>query len=935
MKKISITFFVITLVVITIALLVTPSVITRTFQERLNRSFVGELSLDSLSGVEFHVLDGFTLDHLQLSLAEDTSNSSLLLKNVSLGISSNSMFRVNEPIILSYISVDTIRITSNNVEGETIVLSDILENSVENLSFSDDFIVSSDEFVWSGPNGVLLLDNAELRRKGGHNYTFSFHDAQYGNTFVSNYLEVNVFGARNSVLGSNELLEPIQLDSLFMIDSSVAFIDPILDQLRNGIDSTAFIMDEAVTVINSISEMILTQVEFDSLSLEKSLSTIRNSDSTLTESSHLEMEWLRDAAGDSITLSIPKIRNMKWPRVDSLFASVRVEKGATQSAAVAFQCDDISVSSLLSFEERKDSGALFISLINNRKSCLYSTALPITFDTLHLSLNGILRNSNDWEIEMAGSIGKASLYDHFPDSIMQFEHINIDTAENCQLTVTPNSIKLISDHITGALDTINFSADMLIVDSEKSSVDGENIYIHQYSGVEIDTIGTISSVKVAEDSSGNLAVSIDSISIHNGTEYSDLHYRDLNPAVAQLWKWKNTVPLLDSLSELQCGYVKFADSSNTILIMDSLTINFGSEIDVVSSAISIPSVGFVSNLSSVIAIDTNGFTVNSIECGALQLVTDSVVTLDSISSIMDDIAYVRNVMIGESFNFRGDLELPSAGIAIKNVELSTHREAHAISFNLFTEKISTDSLSDATTISASGKLYDRFVQLDSSRGTWNRITAQASGKIYLEPNLSCSLRARARNLKLSTIASDILSGHGTVTGYGAGSLNFTGNLRNIDSWEGSGTFLLRNVRIHGLSVQDDGLIDEHATPFKDFRMEEVVCSDFDLFRDQRLHLNNVRGTGESLNIIGWGNLSRSGYFYFEMNGKVHPSTMSKLPRLTRLALNEHSSRNEGEFKAKLFGSPDDQQLVIAKGIGGNVIRSQFRAMGASIKNFFN
>ncbi len=936
MKKISITFFVVTIIIIALALLVTPRIITKTFHERLSTSFVGDLSLDSLEGVNFNIFKGFTVEYIEISVADDTSNSSLILKDISLGVASNSMLRPNAPTVLSYISVDTIDVRSSNIQNKLeYKLEDILSNSIISIKFGDDFILSCDQFIWSGQHNDLHLENVELRRKRSDNYKFSFHEAQYGNSFVSNYLEIKLFGVVGDNNANNLLFNPVEFDSLFVTDSTFSFIEPIFSQFRNRIDSTSTIVNSSIVKVNKLAELILSQVEFDSLSLEKSLSTIKNSDSTLTESSHLNLEWFRDDFGDSITLSIPKVRNSKWPRIDTLFTAVRVTDGNLGTAVVAFQCDDISVASSLSFEERSDSGSLFISMINNRNSYIYETPLPFKFDTLQISADGVMRKSKEWEIDIAGSVGEASLYDYFPDSITQFANINIDTAQNCRMTVTPKTIRFNVDYLAGAFDTTTFSGDSLFIDSENNSVEGENIFVFQSNGESNDTLGSISSLTIREDSVGKINIVLDTVLLRSTQQYPKLAMDEVKSKIDELWNRKNKLSFLDSLSDLSCIYFNFKDTLGSRLTIDSLSIELGDELDLMSSKISIPSVGSISDLTSLIEFESSGLTIQSVDCGTIQLITDSTLTVDSISSIMKDVKYFRDEIISSNFSFRGDFELPIVGVYAKNIECSSTRELGKSRFEIFSESISHDEYGKATTISASGVLSDNAILLDSSRGTWDRITTRASGKINLEPNLSSTLRTSARNLKLSVIASDILSGHGTVTGYGSGRLQFSGNLLDPNSWTGRGSFLLRNVRIRGLSVQEGDLINEHAAPFKDFRMSEIVCSRFDLSRNQRLHLNDVRGSGESVDIWGWGNLSRSGYFYFEMDGKVHSATMVELPRLTRLALNERSSKDEGEFEVKLFGSPDDQRLITSKGIGGNVIRSQFRAMGASIRNIFN
>lgn len=212
----------------------------------------------------------------------------------------------------------------------------------------------------------------------------------------------------------------------------------------------------------------------------------------------------------------------------------------------------------------------------------------------------------------------------------------------------------------------------------------------------------------------------------------------------------------------------------------------------------------------------------------------------------------------------------------------------------------------------------------------------ASGYIMPVNLVPCSLDVKVENFKLSNIQKHYFKKTNAIIRGGAyANLTLKGNLFDRNSWVAKrASITLLNASVENLPLQKGKKITKYAPTFKKLKFSKIVINPVDLKKSGQFHIKYLEAKSAKLNFTGWGNLDFKGRFYFEMKGRVHKASADKLPRLTRMALNEASRTEYGKFYAKLYGDTKKQYLVPERGIAGKVIRSQFRKIGAGFRNLF-
>ncbi|MGM0443351.1 MAG: hypothetical protein ACQEQV_04105 [Fibrobacterota bacterium] len=243
-------------------------------------------------------------------------------------------------------------------------------------------------------------------------------------------------------------------------------------------------------------------------------------------------------------------------------------------------------------------------------------------------------------------------------------------------------------------------------------------------------------------------------------------------------------------------------------------------------------------------------------------------------------------------------------------------------------------------IAGTAAFPDDYRRLDLT--AWKMVTEDNtrffldSGTIGLTQKGAADLHVKVQNFKLSRMEEHFFADSDALIRGGAYlRAHIKGDIADPMSFTGKRLSLtLLNLRVENLPLQKTEKIRKFAPTFGKIRFSKIVMNPVDLHTGGRLHLKYAKGISPKLSFEGWGNLDYRGRFYFEMRGRVKPKHADRLPRLTRLALNEGHQSEYGAFFAKFFGTMKKQRFVPERGIAGRVVKSEFRRIGAAFREIF-
>lgn len=937
-KHISLLIF----LVFTIALVVTvfiPRVAEELFENRLSDSFDGGMTIDSITGADFSYFNGFSVDYIRLNIKSGNGSFSAILNDVGLGVNAFSINNRSHPVVLQSLSAEKITVERKGKERSDQRNSGVqmLRNSLQGILFTDNFSLDCSNLYWLNANDTIHFSSFHFKRLSKNDFSISVSESMVKNKLKSGFVQLDVFnikdGERDSVL-----VAPLNFSSVLPRSKEITEKTKAVDTLIASIKPSDFEsrVESGTEILNDLYERVSSLCTFDSLHLQNSLSTIKRDSSTLVELTWWSLFWQKDPNGDSLHITLPRIRDQKYGNIDSLETFFRIKNGAIPFAQL--QLDRGSYRSKIRCElpERLDSGRVDLHVRRNGvTSILQNGKTPFKMDLLRASLHGNWQKMGAWDFFISGQFRDISLEKiQAGERYITSNEIVLDTVKLKSLKVSSNDLKLNFSRIVGAIDTLNFSSSGVTYNWTNEELRLKKMILPS---LVVDTHSIKASISdVTLTNHDDLYhINLDSLLLTTNQSRSDfVKTKSEKMARSVLSKLKST-PYYPKIKTLNCNEIKLRGINEELSSVSNLGVIAGDTLQITSSHIGVAGVG-VAKKVDINVLERNGImALCAGKIGKLYFGGDRSGLIDTLPQSVTSILKKHRSFMSRSCSVDiAHLTIPGVITRGRSVSIKSSEWGKSLRVSLSAKSVNLPKQGVVKNIRADGILSRHKVFLDSAAAVHKGVKGKIQGWLRFSPDYPCSLKVKAVNVKLSKVAHKLLRGHGTVTGAGALSLTFKGDLIDPLSWHGKGAFTLRNVNIKNLSVQNGEMIDKYAAPFKKIKLSKVRCNPFTLSRGMQAHLKHVTGSGELLNFTGWGSLNRKGYFYFEMDGKVHGTTMEELPKLTRMALNENSKDEEGSFKVKLFGSPDNQQLVPERGLSGKVIRSQFRKIGASFRKIF-
>lgn len=918
-----------------------PTFIEDRFKERLAECFVHGLSIDAAEGVNFSYWKGFSVERLVVHVKSEVGGYSAELKGVELGVAARSFLHSAEMITLNDISLKKLTIRSR-FEKDNGRLRGIgmVKKSLIGVDFSERFALLCDTVSWGDSLETTAISEVSLKRIGERDFELACHGVKHRGHLKSGYVEIEVFNLRE---GSNDTLG-IQIPELSSLLPRTGKIEALTASLESQLkcfegESVDLLADTLLTAVKKSYSNLFSVLEFDSVSVHNSLMSIRNSDEKLSELVWWSCVWKRDSL-NQISLKMPSVRDQKYGAVDSLVVEMLFDNELVLMNRISFQKNMHRIVFDSKTPECSDSGRIDLRIFKQgKRTLLHGSVLPFEFNALKLSLDGKWTKSGAWDLFLTGGIRNCVLDNFLPrSSFLRGQGVVIDSVFIRSLKMNSHDINISLGGFKGVLDTI--------------PVEGEKVQFH-LNGQKALFEKLKTELPVFKNEQNSIVV--------NGLKFeweADSTYLSAQDIQAFT---RHTKESFIALKQLEWIRLLSERLSNTLpeLSQDKQTIHVNSLVlNGVNDELASISNLQVKRLKDSVDIEYRHFGMAGLgigKQGVLSLdISQKTPQISSVkmkqfhfggdrSGIFDTIPGAVSVFVREYRDFLdtdcsvnlGYLSVPGVLTHGRGIRLDLRKRARSFKYDVSSKNMVLKDIGRIVNTKSSGMIHSDRVEIDSILVHHKGMKAYGAGWVKLKKGYPCALEVKASNIKLSKISQKLLKHNGLVTGAGAGALSFKGALLNPDSWKGEGSFTLTNVRVRNLSMQQGELIDKYAAPFKDISFSKIRCNPFDLNTGLKAHMKHVYGNGGLLNFKGWGNLTQSGYFYFEMSGKVHGTTMEQLPKLTRLALNERSRKDEGSFRIKMAGTPESQQIIPEKGLGGKVVRSYFRNIGASFQKFFN
>lgn len=937
-KHISLLLF----VIFTIALVVTvfvPRVAEELFENRLSESFEGGMTIDSITGADFSYFNGFSVDYIRLNIKSGNGAFSAVLKDVSLGVDAFSISNRSNPVVLRSLSADTITVDREEIGGNSGRNSgvEMLRSSLQGISFTNNFSLECSNLYWSAASDSLSFSSFLFKRSSKSDFSISINEALVGNRVKSGFVQLDVFNVRDGESDSL-LIAPVDFTSLFprsgAVQEKTKAVDTLIAELKPSDFESR--VESGVGAVNKLYKRVSSLCSFDSLRVENSLSTIRRDSATLVELTWWSLFWKKDENGDSLEVALPRIRDQKYGNLDSLEASFRIKNGALPFVELLFDRGSYRSKIRCELPGSLDSGRVDLYVRRNGVSSIFQSGkAPVEVDLLRASLHGNWRKMNGWDLFVSGSFRDVSLEKlQAQEQYITSNEIVLDTVKLKSFKVSSGDLRLNLSRVVGAIDTLPFSSSGVTYNWAKEELRLKKL---ELPSLVVDTFTSAASLSgvVLQSRDSSYSVAVDTVLLKIKQTRSGFIHTKSEKVARSLWKKIKSTPYYSKIKVLNCGEMKLLGVKEELSSASRLAVYVGDTMRVKSSHVGVAGFGVAKNID-ITARERKGIpTLCGGSIGKLYLGGDRSGVVDTLPQAISSLLQKHRVFMNHTCSLDiGHLTIPGVVTRGRSVSLRSTEWGKSLRLSLRAKSMNIPERGAVKNVYADGILSRHRVFIDSAAALHQGVYGSAQGWLRFSPEYPCSLKVKAVNVKLSKVAKNLLQGHGTVTGAGAVSMTFTGDLKDPLSWHGKGAFTLRNVNIKNLSVQNGEMIDKYAAPFKKIKLSKVRCNSFELSKGMKAHLKHVTGNGDLLDFTGWGSLNRKGYFYFEMDGKVHESTMGELPKLTRMALNENSRDEEGSFKVKLFGSPDNQQLVPERGLSGKVIRSQFRNIGASFRKIF-
>lgn len=936
-KHISLLLFVIFTAVLVVTVFI-PRVAEELFENRLSDSFEGGMTIDSITGAEFSYFNGFSVDYIRLNITSGNGSFSAVLKDVALGVDAFSISNRSQPVVLRSLSADNITVEREGEKGNSERNSgvEMLRNSLQGISFTNSFTLDCSNLYWSTVKDTFHFSSFLFKRLSERDFSISINESVVGKKVKSGFVQFDVFNVGDGECDSLFLAQ-VDFKSIFPRSKAILEKTKAIDTLIAAVKPSDFEsrVELGTDVINKLYKRVSSLCTFDSLRIQNSLSTIRRDSSTLVELTWWSLFWQKDELGDSLKVSLPRIRDQKYGNLDSLETSFRINKGTLPFAELQFDRDFYRSKIRCELPQRLDSGRVDLYVKRNGVSSIFQSGkAPVEVDLVRSSLHGDWRKMGGWDLFVSGQFRDVSLEKLQLKEQYISNEIVLDSVKLKSLKFSSDELRLNINRVVGAIDTLPFASSGVVYNWAKEEFRFRKL---ELPSLQLDTLtsAAIMTGVVLEGSDSGFFVSVDTLSLKVDQTRNGFINSNSEKLSRSLWAKIRSTPYYSKVSTLKCGEAKLLGSREELSSASDLVITVGDTLRIQSSHVGVAGVG-VAKKVDVTAQDRNGIVaLSGGRIGKLYFGGDRSGVIDTLPQSVESLIRKHAVFVNHGCSLDiGHLTIPGILTRGNSISLKSSEWGKSLRISLRAKSVNIHKHGAVRNIYADGILSRNRLSLDTAAALHKGVYGSAQGWLRFSPEYPCSLKVKAVNVKLSKVSQKLLQGHGTVTGAGALSLTFTGDLREPLSWEGKGAFTLRNVNIKNLSVQNGEMIDKYAAPFKKITLSKVQCNPFVLSKGMKAHLKNVTGSGDLLNFTGWGSLNKKGYFYFEMDGKVHSSTMEELPKLTRMALNENSKDEEGSFKVKLFGSPENQQLVPERGLSGKVIRSQFRNIGASFRKIF-